>query len=154
LGVGTLYRHFPTKDDLIAGIAAEMFGEVRRLIDEALAVDDPIESLRALLRSGLETVDRYGDLIEVLHSAAMPELKRQFDFDAFLARVAGIIQKGIDRGLYRTDLDPELVATLLISSLHPGMLTVLRRTHTLEQIVDGRLSLLLHGVCREPATGP
>src|SRR5258708_4902706 len=54
LGVGTLYRHFANREDLLRAI-------VRRAVDDALtqlqsaasASDDPIASLQALVAAGL-----------------------------------------------------------------------------------------------------
>jgi AcrR family transcriptional regulator len=43
VGVGTVYRHFPTKDDLIAALAAERFERKAEKARECLQVDDPWE---------------------------------------------------------------------------------------------------------------
>src|SRR5436189_4972440 len=40
VGVGTVYRHFPTKDDLIAGMVAERFERLARQAHESLEADD------------------------------------------------------------------------------------------------------------------
>lgn len=151
VGIGTLYRHFPTKDDLIVGIAGEMFSVIRQIVDEALAIDDPIAAVRHLLHHGLETVDRYGDLVEVLHRGVLPKLKEQFDLGGLLASVVAIVQKGIEAGIFFADLDAELAATVLVSSLHPEMLQQLRRTRSLDQIVERHLLMFLRGVCRDVA---
>jgi len=39
VGVGTVYRHFPTKDDLIGALAAERFERLAEKAEESLAVD-------------------------------------------------------------------------------------------------------------------
>jgi AcrR family transcriptional regulator len=40
LGMGTLYRHFPTKDDLIDAVLEDAFAELARLAEEAAAAAD------------------------------------------------------------------------------------------------------------------
>src|SRR5436309_8119877 len=40
VGVGTVYRHFPTKDALIAALAAERFGRLAEEAREGIAADD------------------------------------------------------------------------------------------------------------------
>src|SRR6476660_4014192 len=45
VGVGTVYRHFPTKDDLIAALAAERFERLAEKAREGIARDDAWEGL-------------------------------------------------------------------------------------------------------------
>src|SRR5258707_2113968 len=45
VGVGTVYRHFATKDDLIAALVAERFERMAEKGREALEHDDPWEGL-------------------------------------------------------------------------------------------------------------
>jgi AcrR family transcriptional regulator len=146
VGIGTFYRNFPTKDDLIVAIANEMFRSITGTLDVALALDDPIEALRQLLRGAMETVERYGDLIEILHSDMPHQAKQQFDFDALFARVVAIVQKGIDRGVYRPDLDVELTATLVLGALQAAIMRQLRDTRSLDALAEGYLQLFLQGV--------
>ncbi len=50
VGVGTVYRHFPTKEALVEALAQAHFAHLIELAEEALAAPgDPWESLRALL---------------------------------------------------------------------------------------------------------
>ena len=149
VGVGTFYRNFPTKEDLIVAIAQEMFDAIAAVTDAAQAEDDPIDALRVLIAGGLATVQRFGDLMEMLHGMMPPGCKEQIigSIDP-LARVAAVIQKGIDAGLYRPDIDTELVATSVIGVFHPGILAKLLATRTLDQIVEARLDLALRGLRR------
>src|ERR687885_158221 len=51
VGVGTVYRHFRTKDELVDALAAERFERLRDLAHEALAQDDPWESFAGFMRA-------------------------------------------------------------------------------------------------------
>lgn len=58
VAVGTLYRHFPTKRDLVDAIVAELAESIGRSLDEALArvadgISPAVEEIVALLRSVL-----------------------------------------------------------------------------------------------------
>jgi AcrR family transcriptional regulator len=49
VGVGTVYRHFPTKDALLDALVRERFDEICVLADDALARDDAWEAFRDLV---------------------------------------------------------------------------------------------------------
>ena len=44
VGVGTVYRHFPTKDALMGALVAQKFAEFAANAREALEVEDPWEA--------------------------------------------------------------------------------------------------------------
>src|SRR6478672_11001361 len=50
VGVGTVYRHFPTKDDLIAAMAAERFERFAEKGRECLEMDDAWEGIAEFIR--------------------------------------------------------------------------------------------------------
>jgi AcrR family transcriptional regulator len=50
LGVGTVYRHFPTKDDLIAALAAEHFERLAQKARECLETADAWEGISDFIR--------------------------------------------------------------------------------------------------------
>jgi AcrR family transcriptional regulator len=50
VGVGTVYRHFPTKDDLIAALVAERFERLAQKAREVLEADDPWEGFADFIR--------------------------------------------------------------------------------------------------------
>jgi AcrR family transcriptional regulator len=68
VGVGTVYRHFPTKDDLIAALAAERFERLAEKAQEGLEAEDAWEGLCDLIRfaARLQADDR--GLCEVMGS--------------------------------------------------------------------------------------
>src|SRR5204863_9532884 len=60
VGVGTVYRHFPTKDDLVEALAMARFERLAALAREALATDDPWASFESFMRASalLQSEDR------------------------------------------------------------------------------------------------
>jgi AcrR family transcriptional regulator len=68
VGVGTIYRHFPTKEDLIAALAADWFARLAARAHEALTEDDPWEGLRGFIRFSAEIQVRDRGLCEVMGS--------------------------------------------------------------------------------------
>jgi AcrR family transcriptional regulator len=54
VGMGTLYRHFPTKDELIDAVLEDAFAEIVRLAQEAAATDDAWAGLTSFFERLLE----------------------------------------------------------------------------------------------------
>src|SRR5947209_19876888 len=50
VGVGTVYRHFPTKDDLIAALVAERFARLAEKAREGIEADDAWEAICDFIR--------------------------------------------------------------------------------------------------------
>jgi AcrR family transcriptional regulator len=54
VGMGTLYRHFPTKDDLVAAVLEDASAEILRAADEAAAEPNAWTGFTNFLRHALE----------------------------------------------------------------------------------------------------
>lgn len=54
VGVGTLYRHFPTKDALLVALIEDKFARIAEVARESLLIEDPWEGLESLMRRGAE----------------------------------------------------------------------------------------------------
>jgi AcrR family transcriptional regulator len=74
VGVGTVYRHFPTKEHLIDALVEERFARIREQGDLALieAQDDPWEAFRGFMRFSVELQANDCALSQVM--ASRPEL--------------------------------------------------------------------------------
>jgi AcrR family transcriptional regulator len=68
VGVGTVYRHFPTKDDLIAALAAERFERLAEKAQEAIDAEDPWEALCDFIRFSAQIQADDRGLCEVMGS--------------------------------------------------------------------------------------
>jgi AcrR family transcriptional regulator len=68
VGVGTVYRHFPTKDDLIAGLAAERFVRLAEKAGESLEAEDPWDGLCDFIRFSAQIQADDRGLCEVMGS--------------------------------------------------------------------------------------
>src|SRR5438132_10729221 len=51
LGVGTVYRHFPTKEDLVEALAMARFERLAELAREALTSEDPWTGFEGIMRA-------------------------------------------------------------------------------------------------------
>lgn len=68
VGVGTVYRHFPTKDDLIAALAAERFERLAEKAREGLDAEDPWKGISDFIHFSAEIQADDRGLCEVMGS--------------------------------------------------------------------------------------
>ena len=138
VGVGTLYRHFPTRGALIVELYHQ---EIQKVIDLAhtLAADQP--PLEAL-RRWLEEVARYGKLkygiSEVIHAATNGGLDDK-NHEPFLRAIAVLLDAGAAAGDLKPDLDPQdvLLQLSVLWRIPPDEDGRARVARILDLIVDG-----------------
>jgi len=112
VGVGTVYRHFPNKDELIEALASDRFVRLAELADESLEHPDPWEAFVAFMRaSAMIQVDDKA-LSEVLVSR--PEtMRRAAESVNMLDRVGRVIDRAKEAGVVRMDARPEDVPMVM-----------------------------------------
>jgi AcrR family transcriptional regulator len=126
LGLGTLYRHFPTKEALLAAIISLRTEGLADLARAAERVDDPGEAFETLLRSYLESAE--GDVafqFAVLGSRDRRQSGPTVEKAEFRAIVTRIMDRAIAAGALRADLtiaDFPLIACGILSVMYykPG----------------------------------
>lgn len=113
VGVGTVYRHFPTKDDLIEALAMERFERLAEIARAALAdEDDAWAAFEEVMRASARIQSEDRALSEVLTSR--PEtMGRAADSVDMLGLVAELMQRCKRAGAIRDDADPRDVPMLL-----------------------------------------
>lgn len=102
LGVGTLYRHFPTKEALVVALAHARFERLAELANEALTVEDPWEAFETFMRAAakIQTEDRA--LSEVLTSR--PEVMAEAaEATGILDLTAKVMKRAHEDGSLRAD---------------------------------------------------
>jgi AcrR family transcriptional regulator len=140
VGVGTVYRHFPTKDDLIAALAVERFERLAENVREALEKDDPWDGLCDFIRfaARLQADDR--GLCEVMGSR--PEVMNASALAVGLDKLTEeMVRRAQRSGDLRKDLDWEDIPMIACSmgsvtqaQMGPGLG---RWPRLVEIIIDG-----------------
>ena len=121
VGVGTVYRHFPTKEALLAALAEDRFEQIAEFAAAALEVENPWEAFAGFLRRCVELQADDLALSQVLveqpglmcSASARPDLQEAMDTLVARAQAAGVL---------RDDFRPDDVATVTcgFSGLHRG----------------------------------
>jgi AcrR family transcriptional regulator len=145
VGIGTVYRHFPTKEALLTAMVRDRFQEFAEIARHAENIADPLEALESVMRSSGEAVE--GDSGFQLAMMGSDELEWEGieQEKAALAQVVTrIISRAIAAGVVRDDYTFEdfgMVMCGITSTMYykPGSSDWRRH-----------LELVLHGV-RAPA---
>ena len=116
---GNLYRYFPSKEALIAGISERNRAEAAASFAKVDSAPDFFEGLAGLARHHL--VDRsdveVGLCAEIMsESRRNPEIARLYqDIEHDIKnRIAAMLRLAVERGEVRADLDVEAAATVLM----------------------------------------
>jgi AcrR family transcriptional regulator len=112
VGVGTVYRHFPTKDELVEALAIARFERLAELATEALAKQDPWQAFEDFIRASgrIQSEDRA--LSEALTSR--PETTRAAaERVDMLGLVGELMRRAQQTGEIRADADPSDVPLLM-----------------------------------------
>lgn len=105
VGIGTLYRHFPTREALFEAVYRR---EVDHLVTlaERLAKDTaPVEALRAWLHANAHLMATKKGMVEALQLVAhgSSELKA-YSFERLTGGLALLLERGIAAGEFRADI--------------------------------------------------
>ncbi len=148
VGVGTIYRNFPSKEDLVLAIMRDALAAAIAEARLAEAMDDPIDGLRALLASAFAMIERHGWLVEATLGGQFlpnPQMKAELEHHEFLRRFERPIQHGVDQGCLRADLDVRVAATMLAGATAPWSYRHLLAGRTPEQAADAVMTSFLRG---------
>jgi len=102
VGVGTVYRHFPTKEALVSALALQLFGQLTVAAREALEIEDPWEAFTTALWAGANLLSSDRAFTEIASETEMPispqlqdELNGTFELLVTRAQDAGALRKDL-----------------------------------------------------------
>ena len=116
VGIATLYRRFPGRDDLIAACFEHRLAEYARLAEEALEADDAWTGLAGYVERicAMQSADRglKDVLTRTFPDARTLEAHRRRGYDLLIR----LIERAKDDGSLRRDVVPEDVVLLLMAN--------------------------------------
>ena len=140
VGIGTLYRHFPTREDLVEAV---YLSELDRLLAsgaDLLAGEPPDLALRAWMDHFAEWAAGKQGMMETLRAMfASGAIVRSEMQDRLVATIAEFLAAGAAAGVLRDDVEPRDVLRSLIGLMavrHAGPANS-KRDRTLDLLVDG-----------------
>jgi AcrR family transcriptional regulator len=140
VGIGTLYRHFPTREALFEAVYRR---EVQHLADlaEQLQQDaEPVDALRHWMRSNVKFVATKKGMSAALALAAYKNSELfSYSFDRLTRAVDGLLDRAIAAGEIRDDISPEDLLRALVGMCYmydqPGWQTSVLRL--VDVFIDG-----------------
>ncbi len=140
VGIGTLYRHFPTREALFEAVYRREVEQLTELAEQLKNEAEPVEALRRWLRSNVEFVATKKGMAAALTLAAhgMSELYA-YSSDRLTKAIGSLLDRAVAAGEIRSDIGPADVLRALVGMCYmndqPGwQKSVLR---LLDVFVDG-----------------
>ena len=115
VGVGTVYRHFPTKEALLSELVRQKFRVFADRAREALESDEePFAAIERLMRRNAETAaSDAGIQYAVANAGEQAWAQAQAEQDELLAVTAELIERARRAGTIRPDIEAVDIAMLM-----------------------------------------
>jgi len=140
VGIGTLYRHFPTREALFEAVYRHEVDHLVALAGELKGETDPMEALRRWLHANVQLVATKKGMLAALALAASSSSELYvYSFTALTRAVAGLLDRAAAEGRIRSDIEAEELLRTLVGLCYicdrPGwQATVL---HMVDIFLDG-----------------
>jgi AcrR family transcriptional regulator len=140
VGIGTLYRHFPTREALFEAVYRREVQQLSELAEQLKSEPQPVDALRRWLRSNVELVATKKGMLAALaltvHGSS--ELYAH-TFDRLTKAVGALLARAVAAGEIRADISPEDLLRALIGMCYihdqPGWQNSVLRL--LDVFIDG-----------------
>jgi AcrR family transcriptional regulator len=135
VGIGTLYRHFPTRESLFEAVYRREVQQLGDLAEQLKNDAAPVDALRRWLRSNVEFVATKKGMVAALALAAYGKSELYaFTFDRLTKAVGTLLDRAVAAGEIRADISPEDLLRALIGMCYmhdqPGW------QHSVMRLVD------------------
>jgi AcrR family transcriptional regulator len=118
VGEATLFRRFPTKDDLIDAVIATRMEEVSALADDAAGHPDPAASLERFMEELVKQFSRDRGFFEAAGERCMNDPKFQPQRERALEAAGRLLKRAQEAGAVRGDLSPSDISFLAGSAAY------------------------------------
>jgi AcrR family transcriptional regulator len=140
VGIGTLYRHFPTREALFEAVYRREVEQLGELAEQLKSEAAPVDALRRWLRSNVELVATKKGMLAALALAVHGSSELYaYTFDRLTKAIGALLDRAVAAGDIRSDISPEDLLRTLVGMCYmhdqPGwQATVLRLA---DVFVDG-----------------
>jgi AcrR family transcriptional regulator len=115
VGIGTLYRHFPTREALFEAVYRREVQQLADLAERLKEEEQPVEALRQWMRSNVRFVATKKGMSAALALAAYkPSDLFSYSFDQLTRAAGGLLDRAVAAGDIREDISPEDLIRALV----------------------------------------
>ncbi|WP_459891541.1 TetR/AcrR family transcriptional regulator [Desulfothermus okinawensis] len=155
VGKGTIYRYFPSKEDLFGSIIQQKMMDFETNIKKIISgYENEAEILRRIGKLHFEEYRRSKDVIAILVMEGLNKIEginQEFKNSILSIQnlVSGVVARGIERSIFR-EIDPEKTAVLFLSLIW----TILKHGIFMEEkdlerkYCDVIFDLFFHGILK------
>ncbi|ANY06337.1 TetR/AcrR family transcriptional regulator [Pseudonocardia sp. HH130630-07] len=118
VGVGTVYRHFPTVQALVEALSLETLRNLDSLARQMADEPDPLPALQRFLTGALDLQLADGGLQAVLVAAAAPEQESRRLLESVTGAFAAVLTRAQRDGRIRPDVTVEQIQRMLCGVEH------------------------------------
>jgi AcrR family transcriptional regulator len=154
VGMGTVYRRFPSKEHLFAAVSHAACTDTHHCLAEAAqGTHDPVDKLRSIVVVHYRRSAQQAALLD-LHSghvsgqqACHAQSEQQQLYESLHRLLHEVIGEGQRQGMLR-DGDPAILACLCLELLHPRAFQNLQRMlqRDVEEIAEHVVTFMLRGL--------
>jgi len=149
VGVGTVYRHFPTKEALIEALVIDSFQAIAAQARAALEVEDPWEAFTSVLWRGAEVMAGDRALSEVFASTPVAMERAMPTVEGLHDSAEKLIRRGQKAGVLRADLVVDDIPMIMC-----GIGSATKKEHRCTAPWRRHLSIVLDGLRADAASAP
>ena len=148
VGNATVFRRFPTKEDLVLAVLEDRLGFLRDAAREASLDPDPASGLRRFLEAAVVWQANDKACLEALSEGIFDHPRFQELRAEVFADVEGLTRRAQDAGVLRRDVTP-IDLNILSAAIARG---VAPTQHDMPDLWRRYLGIVLDGLGPEPAT--
>lgn len=128
VGIGTLYRHFPTKEALVEAVYQSELDALDSEANDLLANRPPAEAMRQWMDSYAQFVVAKHAMHDVFRIALAPRPTEGSEIRTRInATIAKFLVAGSNDGSIRSEFQPDDITVILAGSVFPAALSADRR---------------------------
>lgn len=146
VGIGTLYRHFSTREALFEAVYRQEVDQLSRLAETLAKTKEPVDALRQWLHADVEVIATKRGMLNALALAidSSSDLYR-YSFSHLTEAVGMLLKRAAEAGRIRSDVAAEDILHALIGMCLMG------KQPGWERDVIRLIDILVDGLCAAPA---
>ena len=119
VGIGTLYRHFPTREALFDAVYRREIDQLGELAERLVANPDPVAALRAWLHAQVHLIAAKRGMIEALQLATAGSADLMaYSFERLTQALRMLMERAIAAEAIRADVSAEDILRALVGMIY------------------------------------